>query len=292
MTGLGFAGGTFDRADALRSQPERIAALLADPAARRVRLDELDPVWEGDALVLDPVPSGADLAGHVFLGLAEAGPLFAALAEGPMPGFRRPSARTRDAAAILRAPDLALYGAARSLVDWHARHGFCAACGATTAPVRGGWSRSCAGCGAEHFPRVDPVVIMLAEHEGRALVGRQHGWAPGFFSALAGFVEPGETIEEAVRRELFEEAGVRAAGVRYAMSQPWPFPSSLMIACVAPVADDALTLDPNEIEQAIWVTRADVAAALAGDAGAPFVAPQPMAVAHHLLVHWLEAGMR
>jgi NAD+ diphosphatase len=188
----------------------------------------------------------------------------------------------------LAAPEAATYAAARSLVDWHARHGFCAVCGSDTTPIRAGWARKCGSCDAEHFPRTDPVVIMLAEHAGRVLVGRQASFAPGSYSALAGFVEVGESIEEAVARELFEEAGVRATSVRYVASQPWPFPSSLMMGCVAPVANDALTLDINEIEDAMWVTRAEVAASLAGDPDARFTPPPPFAIAHTLFRRWLE----
>jgi NAD+ diphosphatase len=131
------------------------------------------------------------------------------------------------------------------------------------------------------------VVIMLAEHRGRVLLGRQHAWPLGRYSALAGFVEPGETIEEAVAREIYEEAGVRVRDVRYVMSQPWPFPSSLMIACIAQADDDALTVDATEIEHAFWCDAAGVRAALDGAADAPFLAPPPMAVAWHLLDRWL-----
>ena len=129
---------------------------------------------------------------------------------------------------------------------------------------------------------------MLAEHDGRVLVGRQHQYPPGRFSALAGFVEPGESIEEAVARELMEEAGIAVGDVRYVASQPWPFPGSLMIACLARAETDALRLDPTEIEAAMWVDRAGVAAALAGDADAPFLAPPPYAIAHTLLRRWLD----
>jgi NAD+ diphosphatase len=151
---------------------------------------------------------------------------------------------------------------------------------------RGGWGRKCASCNAEHFPRVDPVVIMLAECAGRVLVGRQGGFPPGFFSALAGFVEPGESLEEAVARELFEEAGIRVSDVTYVASQPWPFPSSLMIGCRAVATDPALTLDTTEIEAAMWVNKTEVRAALAGDMGAPFLAPPSLAIARHLLEEW------
>jgi NAD+ diphosphatase len=183
--------------------------------------------------------------------------------------------------------DLALYGGVRSLVDWHQRHGFCARCGATTAPIRAGWARQCASCTAEHYPRTDPVVIMLAEYEGKVLVGRGVNFPPGRFSALAGFVEPGETIEEAVRRELWEETGIRTGRVDYLMSQPWPFPSQLMIACIAQATGTALTLDTEEVAEAMWVGAEEVRAALAGDEDAPFQAPPSIAVAHYMLRYWL-----
>jgi NAD+ diphosphatase len=184
--------------------------------------------------------------------------------------------------------ELAIYGGARSLADWHQRHGFCAKCGQPTAPVKAGWSRQCGACKAEHFPRTDPVVIMLAEYQGKVLIGRNSRFPPRRFSALAGFVEPGETIEEAVRRELWEEAGIRVGRVDYMMSQPWPFPSQLMIACMAQAESDVLTLDEAEIAEAMWVSRADVAKAFAEDEDALFLAPAPIAVAHHMLKAWFD----
>ena len=187
----------------------------------------------------------------------------------------------------LPAGEAATYAAARSLIDWHARHGFCPRCGAPTQAFRAGWARRCTADGSEHFPRTDPVVIMLAEHDGRVLVGRQKAFPPGRYSALAGFVEVGESMEEAVARELHEEAGVRATAVRYLSSQPWPFPSSLMLACIAEVADDSITLDEKELEAAMWVTRDDVAAALAEAEGARFLPPPAFAIANTLFQHWL-----
>lgn len=292
MNGLhvGFAGGSLDRADRLRGDAALLAEALAHPAARLLVLDGLDPVIEGSGLATIALPSDRDEGRLALLGLDDDGPLFVRLAQEALPHGAAPSPNVWSAAQLLTPEALAHYGAARSLVDWHQRHGFCAQCGSRTEPVRAGWSRRCGSCAAEHFPRVDPVVIMLAEHEGRALVGRQPRFPQGRYSALAGFVEVGETVEEAVARELWEEAGVRASHVRYVQSQPWPFPSSLMIACIADVEDGVLTLDETELEHAMWVDRAGVAAALEGREDAPFLAPPPMAVAYHLLRHWVEEG--
>jgi NAD+ diphosphatase len=287
VRGLGFTGGTLDRADALRTDPGRLAGATADPRARALVMDGIDFV-PGDGGGLRWEAAGlTDPAALILLGIDDRGiPHFVAEA----PPAARIDARSRTVMRLLPLlgrEDAALYGAARSLVDWHARHRHCAACGAPTDRFRGGWGRKCGGCGAEHFPRVDPVVIMLAICDDRALVARQPGFPPGFFSALAGFVEPGESLEEAVARELWEEAGVRAHGVTYAASQPWPFPSSLMIGCMAQVDDPALTLDMTELEAAMWVSRAEVVAALAGAPDAPFLAPPSLAIARHLLESWV-----
>ena len=291
MIAPGFTGGTLDRADRLRHDAEALAAAQSDWRARLLVLDAFDPVLDGEGRLswtsLADAPDGAEL---VLLGLGERErPHFAAL----VPGARVPPGRSLRLFAMLGAMapgEAATYAAARSLLDWHGRHGFCANCGQPTAMFRAGWARRCDGCGAEHFPRVDPVVIMLAEHHGRCLLGRQPAWPKGRYSALAGFLEVGESIEEAVARELFEEAGVRVSGVRYIASQPWPFPSSLMIACVGVAEDDAITLDTQELEDAFWATRDEVRAALAGDPGARFLAPPPYAIAHTLLTAWAEAG--
>lgn len=291
MTGtpvLGFAGGVLDRADQIRTNAQRLAESFADPRARLLVLDRLDPVLgEEDGLTWTVLPPGQDLGNFILLGVDQEGPAFVEIA-GDIPHGGAFAPKVWEIAPLLQPQALALYGCARSLVDWHKRHGFCANCGAPTGVAKGGWSRLCPSCGAEHFPRVDPVTIMLAEHEGKILVGRQERFPPGRYSALAGFVEPGETIEEAVARELWEEAGIRTHSIRYVMSQPWPFPSSLMIACIGRTDDPALTLDLTELEDAKWVDLAGVRAALAGEADAPFRAPPPMAVAHWLLRHWVE----
>ncbi|MDO7835924.1 NAD(+) diphosphatase [Sphingobium sp. HBC34] len=283
----GFVGGTLDRVDPIRSNARLLAQTFADPAARLLAMDGLEPVEADGHLVLEPLAADARVEDHVLLGIDPARrPIFARLIADLGPNMV-PTPRSRAIAGLVPAEEVALYGTARSLVHWHGRHRFCSVCGAGTQPVKAGWSRKCDMCGSEHFPRTDPVVIMLAEHAGRVLVGRQHGWPQRRYSALAGFVEPGETIEEAVARELYEEAGVRVRDVRYVMSQPWPFPSSLMIACVAQTDDDALTLDQTEIEHAVWCDADGVRAAMAEEVDAPFLAPPPMAVAWHLLDHWL-----
>ncbi|SFR96129.1 NAD(+) diphosphatase [Sphingomonas jatrophae] len=291
MTPAGFTGSRLDRADAWRGDPERFAALLADPAARLLRLDGLDPLLEADG-TLGWAPLPADPTPLAFLGMLDGAPRFAAL--GAVPPATRRTRGLEAALALMPPAEAATYAAARSLIDWHARHGFCANCSAVTAAIRAGWARSCPDCGAEHYPRTDPVVIMLAEHgtgdDARVLVGRQASWPPNRYSALAGFVEVGESIEEAVARELFEEAGVRAGDVRFVASQPWPFPSQLMIACIATVDDARLTLDANEIESALWVDRAGIAGALAESEGAPFLAPPPYAIAHTLFERWLAGA--
>lgn len=282
----GFTGAGLDRADRLRLDEARLAELAAGLSARLLRLARLDPRLDETGRLdwgsLAELEDGEEL---IFLGLRGETALFA-----PLPRVG-PGQRAWSVFGLLNrmtAEDAAVWGAARSLIEWHNRHLFCGACGSATRPFRGGWGRRCAGCGLEHFPRVDPVVIMLAEHDGRVLLGRQPQYPAGRYSALAGFVEPGESFEEAVVRELREEAGIDVADVRYVASQPWPFPGQLMIACTATASSNALVLDRDELEDAMWIDRAGIAAALAGDPAAPFLAPPHFAIAHTLLRHWAE----
>jgi len=179
---------------------------------------------------------------------------------------------------------------AKSLLDWHARHGFCARCGAATTMGQGGYRRDCPACEAQHFPRTDPVVIMLAVHGERALLARQARFAPGVFSALAGFVEPGETIEDAVRREIKEEAGVTLGAVRYYSSQPWPFPSSLMIGCHAQTLEPSVTLDHNELEEGRWFSRDELRTMIERRHEQGLIIPPPIAIAHQLIRAFVERG--
>ena len=287
MTRIGFTGAGIDRADHLRNDAARLVELAGQDGAREMRLDGLDPMVDDDGRLLwRPPEPGED---NIFLGLDGGVPLFAPL---PLEAPSKPRWAVFDLLGRLTARDAALWGGARVLIEWHRRHRFCGLCGTATFLVRGGWGRRCGGCETDHFPRVDPVVIMLAEHRGRVLLARQPQYPPGRYSALAGFVEPGESIEEAVAREIHEEAGIAVSGVRYVASQPWPFPGQLMMACVAEALDDALTLDLTELEHAFWASRDEVEAALAGTPGARFLAPPPFAIAHSLLRWWIDQGAR
>ena len=289
MIAPGLTGATLDRADHLRHDAEALAAAMSDWRARLLKLDGLHPEVSDDGrLGWTTLADAPDDALLILLGLDEsARPHFAAYLPGTRAAEASPmrSPAMIHALATLQPSEAATYAAARSVIDWHSRHQFCANCGTQTEPFRAGWARKCPNCGTEHFPRVDPVVIMIAEHDGRALLGRGKGWPPGRYSALAGFLEPGESIEEAVAREIHEEAGVRVSAVRYIASQPWPFPSSLMMACVGMAEDDTLTVDHHELEDAIWVERDMVRAVLAGEPG-PFLPPPPYAIAYTLLREW------
>jgi NAD+ diphosphatase len=277
-----FAGEGLDRADPLRAQPGAIASLLTHPEALELAWDNGAPaVDEQGRLRWRPVTGEPPL----FLGLAGQAPRFSGLPDGSAPIDARAHFQLL---ALLDDRDAPVFAAALSLANWHRRHGHCSVCGTPTAPNRGGWSRFCTSCGAEHYPRVDPVVIMLAEHDGRLLLGRQPHYPEGRYSALAGFVEPGESIEFAVARELREEAGIEVRDVQYWCSQPWPFPSSLMIGAHAAADDDQLTIDRNELDDARWFGRDEVVAALAGEASAPFLPPPPSAIARTLLDRWVD----
>ena len=257
--------------------------------ARLLLLDGLLPaIDESGALAWGSLADAEPDAELVFLGLDGGKPCFAAVPERGDNAPRMANPALWAAMAALSPSDLALYGSARSIVDWHARHRFCPNCGGATVLAKGGWQRDCQTCGAQHFPRTDPVAITLVEHaDGRLMLGRGLGWPEGRFSALAGFVEPGESIEEGVAREVFEESGIRVRDVSYVASQPWPFPSQLMIGCHAYADDDTVTMDMTEMAEIAWFTRAEVATAMAGEEGARFLKPLEQAIATHLLRWWL-----
>ena len=271
-----FGGSYLNRAAPLRGTREQ-ARLIADAKAQVLLIWRGKPLFEGGRLCW--VPPAHDMMQYqtgdkVFLGLDDAGaPLFAADISPWTPeqlpdtldAFADPSAQQhpslggaaqflelRGMMTQLSARDGELAATARALLEWHRTHGFCGTCGGASVSVQGGWQRTCRACGRHHFPRTDPVVIMLVTHGNSLLVGRSPAWPEGMYSLLAGFIEPGETIEAAVRREVFEEAGVHVGPVRYLASQPWPFPASLMIGCLGQATSTDITIDPNELEDARW----------------------------------------
>ncbi|HLK50489.1 MAG TPA: NAD(+) diphosphatase [Bryobacteraceae bacterium] len=301
-----FTGNSLDRASHRRTDIEWIKARRSDPRSL------IHPMWRlqafatgGDKSPLEAAffapglcePLAAANAPCIFLGLDDDRAVFAldvSAAEdpensGPLAGLGK-FHELRGAAALLALKDVAILGQAKSLIDWHQRHGFCPRCGSRTELMDGGYRRLCQSCGAEHFPRTDPVVIMLATLGDSCLVGRGRNF-PGFmYSALAGFIEPGETIEEAVRREIFEEAGIRTGIVRYVTAQPWPFPSSLMIGCFAEALDRAIRIDEAELADARWLDRDTVRALLEGEHFEGIRIPPPIAIAHHLLKTWADGA--
>ena len=177
---------------------------------------------------------------------------------------------------------------AKAVLHWHARHRFCSSCGTSTQPVDGGWKRECANCKTEHFPRTDPVVIMLAVDGERCLLGRSPRFVPNMWSCLAGFIEPGESFEDAVHRETREEAGITCGRIAYFRSQPWPFPTSLMIGCHAEATTRDITIDRTELEDARWFDRDEIAAMLLRKHPQGLTTPPTVAIAHHIIRAWME----
>lgn len=189
---------------------------------------------------------------------------------------------------LVSAEEIGQLATAKAMLAWHARRTFCSNCGGTLAMAEAGWRRECPQCGAQHFPRTDPVVIMLTVDGDDCLLGRSARFAPGVWSCLAGFVEPGETFEDAVRRETMEEAGIATGAVRYLCSQPWPFPMSVMIGFHAQATSRAITIDPNELEGARWFPRDEARHLLTRTHPDGLIAPPRMAIAHHLLRAFVE----
>ena len=309
-----FGGSGLDRAAELRQDAGALERLRESAHARAIVL------WRGKPLIQRNRPAALlqlpmdhpilrDASENsIFLGREDGAPRFAFdLSEwSPEPaqtatvgGFLDPSeqrhplmaetevfAELRRIMTWLTPRDAELAATAKALLDWHKAHGFCARCGAPSVANQGGWQRHCPACDTSHFPRTDPVVIMLITHGNMVLMGRSPGWPEGMYSLLAGFIEPGETLEAAVRREVYEEAGVKVGPVRYLASQPWPFPASLMLGCHGEATSREITIDPVEIEDAFWASREEIAEAFAGTH--PKLLPaRKGAIAHFLLENWL-----
>jgi NAD+ diphosphatase len=295
-----FTGNPLDRASDRRADLDWLARMLGSADSLGVAL------WNGRPLVEDgedgrlqlsylPAKLVGELANGaerlLFLGLWKDRAVFAVDLEGqadPTAQALRGLGRFEDlrqVALALPAADAAIASTAKGMFEWRRRHRRCAVCGEPSHPADGGWKRVCEACEAEHFPRTDPVVIMLPYHGDRCMLGRQEVWPPGMFSALAGFLEPGEAIEEACARELEEEAGLHAVKVHYHSSQPWPYPSSLMIGLLAEVEDEEGQPDQTELSEVRWFTRAKARDLLAGKIEGLF-APPPSAIAHQLIKAW------
>lgn len=309
-----FGGSSLERAAHLRDADSQ-EKLFADPKAAIL------PMWRGKPALrrddhgtaLQWVAVGHSVLDHlagslIFLGLQDDDtPVFAADVSAWEPegtpeeldSFLDPSlqqhpdlpmdtvfAELRGVMTELTPRDAELAATARAMAEWHRSHKYCANCGALSRPAMAGWQRNCGACGRHHFPRTDPVVIMLITHGNSVLLGRSPGWPEKMYSLLAGFIEPGETMEAAVRREVFEEAGVRVDEVSYLASQPWPFPASLMFGCAGVATTTEITIDPEEIADAKWVSKETLLEAFAGNH--PGINPaRKGAIAHFLLSNWL-----
>jgi NAD+ diphosphatase len=301
---LGFAGSRIERAADRRADPAALAALANDPQSRSYLIG-------GEVVALKKTASGhdplfeatetrclGDPAEVAFIGLLEGAARFAlSLAPAAIALLQARGdielidLRSIAVRGLLAADHLSALAEGKALINWHARHRFCPNCGAATRAVEGGWRRDCPSCRALHFPRTDPVVIMLAIEGARCVLGRSHRFQSGMWSCLAGFVEPGETVEEAVRRETREEAGIVCGRVGYFASQPWPLPMSLMIGCYAQARSQEIVIDRSELEDARWFERDEVALMLAGQHPQGLTTPLPFAIAHHILRAWVEGDI-
>ena len=277
-----FTGNPLDRAAERRNDASWLHARLENPSTIVIAMNDGKPLVRDGALTRLSSDHVRNHANPLFLGIRDDVAVFAIETEDDKDGAFEDF---RSVALTLPEDEAAIAAAARSLFEWHRRHGFCSVCGQPSTISAAGWQRVCAACNAEHFPRVDPVVIMLPLFGERCLLGRQFAWPKGRMSALAGFVEPGETIEEACRREVMEEAGLVAARVTYFGSQPWPFPSSLMIGLFAEVTSDNAVADGKELEEVRWLTREEARAVLDGT-HPNVLAPSNLGISRHLLHAW------
>ena len=301
-----YAGNPLDRKSELRIQPETLARLRTAPDGRALAF------WNGQPLVLEAeggltLPAieprlafeaaGADEA--VFLGLDGEAPVWAVELTGeadptcgPLAG-RGKFMDLRFAGAQLSGADAGMGATAKALFEWRRKHRYCSVCGQPTQQAEAGWKRVCPSCKTEHFPRTDAVTIMLPTYGDQCLLGRQAAWPKGRFSTLAGFMEPGESIEAACAREVMEEAGLEVLSVRYHSSQPWPFPTNLMIGLIAEVSGQDARPDQTELEEVRWFRKDELRALLNGDTSGwgdieGFGVPPPFAIAHQLMKAWTE----
>ena len=299
----GFVSNILDRAAHLRGDDAKLLELEGKSSSRAyvVHRDSLVVAQDADSprallRIEEALKFGAN-PGTIFLGLREGAAIFgmgisAAAVEALLPRNDVKVSELRGMAmqGVVPPEQLSAIAMAKSMVTWHQRHGYCANCGTRTAMKEGGWKRDCPNCKAEHFPRTDPVVIMLVTSGDKVLLGRQKQFLPGMYSCLAGFVEAAETIEDAVRREIFEESGIRCTDVTYYMTQPWPYPSSLMIGCTARAINEDIVVDHSELEDARWFSRAEATLMIKREHPDGLAGPHPFAIAHHLLGRWVHGG--
>src|SRR6202047_1074037 len=290
-----------DRAAHLRGNDEKLFALegRSDARAYVVYRDSLVVKREADGpralLSIDEALKFGANPGTIFLGLRDGAAVFgmgisAASVESLLPRDDVAVSELRGMAmqGVVPPDQLSAIAMAKSMVNWHQPHGFCANCGTRTGMTQGGWKRDCPNCKAEHFPRTDPVVIMLVTSGDKVLLGRQKQFLPGMYSCLAGFVEAAETIEDAVRREIFEESGIRCTDVNYYMTQPWPYPSSLMIGCTARATNEDIIVDHAGLEDSSWFDRTEATLMIKRQHPDGLAGPHPFAIAHHLVGRWLQ----
>jgi NAD+ diphosphatase len=297
-----FTGSPLNRRSIERRDANWLQTQLEHPDSRFLPLWRLQllvkngeartPGWARRELLTEIQPAAAP----VFLGTADEIPHFAVDISGlsdPLASLELAGVASfedlRGVGAALSPEDASICAQARSLVDWHDRNSYCSGCGEPTRTAQGGTLRYCGGCDREHFPRTDPVAIAVVVSGDDCLLGRSSGWPGNMYSALAGFVEPGESLEEAARREIFEESSIRVGRVRYLESQPWPFPSSLMVGCIAEAETREIRIDPQELADARWFGRTTLRAALGGETS-ELTVPPPVAIAHRLIRAWVEEG--
>ncbi len=299
---LGYIGSKLDRISEQRRDRARIEAAMkhADAGVHALAGDLILLKKRGEILDALLTPAEARSLGEplqtMFLGLAgDAARTAIAIA----PETAEQAKASGSYAAIdlrsvavqgLANEHLPALASAKSVLLWHASHRFCANCGTPTNIVEAGWRRDCPNCGEYHFPRIDPCVIMLAIDNDRCLLGRSHRFQPNMWSCLAGFVEPGESFEESVRRETMEETGVEIGEVRYFTSQPWPFPMSIMVGFHAEAKTTALRIDEKELDGARWFDRKELELMFAGKHSDGLFVPPSVAIAHHIIRVYVEKG--